>query len=277
MAQMGERAVLKILREEAFGVFLDAGDELGDVLLPRREMPKEWSIGAMVDVFIYRDSEDRPVATLKEPKVMPGQFAYLEVLEITGVGAFLEWGLPKDLLLPFREQRERLEVGKSYVVHVHLDPQNNRIVASRRLSRWVDKTPPIYAEGQEVDLQIFGKTDLGYKAIINGEHTGVLFENQVFRRIRAGEKTKGFIVQVREDGKIDLSLYAHGKEGTDTLEKQIDIELEKRGGFWELCDSSSPEDIQAELGVSKKAFKKATGSLFKKRRITIGKDGIRRA
>ena len=276
MAQIGERVTLTINREQPFGLFLDAGGALGEVLLPRREMPTKWELGGEVEVFLYADSEDRPVATMKHPKVMPGEFGYLEVLAITGVGAFLDWGLPKDLLLPFREQRERLELGKSYVVHVHIDEQTDRVVASRRLSRHLDKVPPVYAEGEEVDLVVYGKTDLGYKAIINNTHSGVLFENQVFRRLRAGEKTKGFVRLVRPDGKIDLSLYESGKAGTDTLESRIDIELEKRGGFWPLCDSSSPDEIYAELGVSKKAFKKATGSLFRKRRILIGKDGIRR-
>jgi len=277
MAHIGERVTLTILREQPFGLFLDAGGDLGEVLLPRREMPTKWEIGGEVEVFLYCDSEDRPVATLKHPKVMPGEFGYLEVLAITGVGAFLDWGLPKDLLLPFREQREKLEVGSSYVVHVHIDEETRRIVASRRLSRHLDKVPAVYAEGEEVDLLLYGKTDLGYKAIINNAHSGVLFGNQVFRRLRAGEKTKGFVRLVRPDGKIDLSLYEEGKAGTETLETRIDIELEKRGGFWALCDSSSPEEIYAALGVSKKAFKKATGALFKKRRITMGKDGIRRA
>jgi uncharacterized protein len=277
MAHIGERVSLTIHREQPFGLFLDAGGDLGEVLLPRREMPTKWEIGGEVEVFLYCDSEDRPVATLKHPKVMPEEFGYLEVLAITGVGAFLDWGLPKDLLLPFREQREKLEVGKSYVVHVHVDAETRRIVASRRLSRHLDKVPAVYAEGEEVDLLLYGKTDLGYKAIINNAHSGVLFANQVFRRLRAGEKTKGFVTQVRSDGKIDLSLYETGKAGTETLETRIDIELEKRGGFWALCDSSSPEEIYAALGVSKKAFKKATGALFKKRRITMGKDGIRRA
>jgi len=277
MAHIGERVTLTILREQPFGLFLDAGGDLGEVLLPRREMPTKWEIGGEVEGFLYCDSEDRPVATLKHPKVMPGEFGYLEVLAITGVGAFLDWGLPKDLLLPFREQREKLEVGSSYVVHVHIDEETRRIVASRRLSRHLDKVPAVYAEGEEVDLLLYGKTDLGYKAIINNAHSGVLFGNQVFRRLRAGEKTKGFVRLVRPDGKIDLSLYEEGKAGTETLETRIDIELEKRGGFWALCDSSSPEEIYAALGVSKKAFKKATGALFKKRRITMGKDGIRRA
>src|SRR5690606_7621042 len=277
MAHIGERASLTILREQPFGLFLDAGDELGEVLLPRREMPVKWQIGGEVDVFLYHDSEDRPVATMKRPKAMPGEFAYLEVLAITGVGAFLDWGLPKDLLLPFREQKERLEVGKSYVVRVTVDEASGRIVATRKLGRFLGLTPPDYAEGQEVELMLYGKTELGYKAIVDGRHSGVLFANEVFRRLKAGERTKGYVVQVRPDGKIDLSLYPPGRARIDDLETRIEEELKRRGGFWELCDSSPAEEIHKALGVSKKAFKQATGALFRKRRILIGDDGIRLA
>lgn len=275
MAHIGERATLMILREQPFGLFLDAGEELGEVLLPRREMPVKWHVGGEVDVFLYHDSEDRPVATLKQPKAMPGEFAYLECLQITGVGAFLDWGLPKDLLLPFREQKERLEVGKSYVVHVHVDEASGRIIASRRLNKYLNQTPAKYQEGQEVAVMLYGKTELGYKAIIEGKHSGVLFANEVFRRLRAGEKTKAYVTQVRPDGKIDLSLYPPGRAKVKDLETIIEEELQKRGGFWELCDSSPAEEIHKALGVSKKAFKQATGALFKKRRISIGDDGIR--
>ncbi len=277
MARIGERASLKILREQPFGLFLDAEDDLGEVLLPRREMPAKWRIGGEVEVFLYHDSEDRPVATMKWPKAMPGEFAYLEVLAITGVGAFLDWGLPKDLLLPFREQKERLEVGKSYVVHVHVDPESGRIVASRRLSRYLDQEPAGYAPGQEVGLMLYGKTGLGYKAIVEGRHSGVLFANEVFRRLRAGEKITGYVVKVRPDAKIDLSLYPPGRARVDDLEARIEEELRQRGGFWALCDSSPAEEIHKALGVSKKTFKQATGALFRKRRIVIGHDGIRLA
>ena len=276
MAKIGERVELTILREEPFGVYLDAGDELNEVLLPRGEMPQDWRIGGEVEVFLYRDSEDRAVATLKHPKAMPGEFAYLKAIASTGVGAFLDWGLSKDLLLPFREQRESIEVGASYVVHVHVDPNSDRIVASRRLARYLDKSAPAYAEGEEVDLLLYGKTDLGYKAIINGAHSGVLFANQVFRRLRAGEQTKGFVTLVRPDGKIDLSLYPPAKARISQLEARIEEELDQRGGFWKLCDSSPPEEIHRVLGVSKKSFKRATGALFRKRKITISDDGIRR-
>ncbi len=276
MAQIGDRTCLTILREGPPGLFLDSEDYLGDVLLPRNEMPYEWEIGEELEVFLYTDSEDRPIATMKHPKVMPGEFAYLECLAVTKVGSFLDWGLMKDLLLPFREQRERCEIGQSYVVHVHVDPTSDRIVASRRISKHLSHAEAdFYQVGEEVDLRLYGKTDLGYKAIINGEHSGLLFANEVHRRLRAGERTKGYISKVRPDGKIDLSLYPPGRTHINDLETRIEEELKKRDGFWELCDSSPPEAINKSLGVSKKAFKQATGALFRQRKITIGKDGIR--
>jgi len=274
MAMIGERAELRVLREQPFGIFLDGGD-LGEILLPRREMPLKWQIGETVDVFIYRDSEDRLVATLKEPKIKPGQFAYLEVVAITPVGAFLDWGLPKDLLVPYREQKDRLEVGKSYVVYCFVDEETGRIVASRRLSRYLDQTSAPYREGDEVELLLYGKTELGYKAIVNGRHTGLLFANEVFRRLRAGERTRGFVTQVRPDGKLDLSLQAPGRKSVISLETKILQELEARGGFWALHDDTPAEEIHAALGASKRAFKQAAGALFKQRKIRIEPEGIR--
>ena len=274
MAMIGERADLKVVREQPFGLFLDGGD-LGEILLPRREMPVKWAVGEPVDVFLYRDSEDRPVATLKHPKVMPGQFAYLEVVDITGVGAFLDWGLPKDLLVPFREQKDRLEIGKSYVVFCFMDEETGRIVATRRLSRHLDKTPPPYREGDQVDLQLYGKTELGYKAIVNGRHTGLLFANEVFRRLRAGECLTGYVFQMRPDGKIDLRLEPPGRERIVSLEARILHELEGRGGWWDLHDNSPAEEINKALGVSKRAFKQATGALFRQRKIRIDPNGLK--
>ncbi|MEM1084863.1 MAG: S1-like domain-containing RNA-binding protein [Verrucomicrobiota bacterium] len=275
MARIGERVALTVLREASPGVFLDGGEELGEVLLPKRELPPVWEVGEPVRVFLYTDSEDRPIATCKRPKVMPGEFAYLECVATSGVGAFLDWGLPKDLLVPFREQKERMEVGKSYVVRVSVDPESDRVVASRRLNRHLSQDRPDYDEGDEVELLLFGKTDLGYKAIINNRHQGVLFDNEVHRRLRAGETTKGYIAKVRGDGKIDLSLYPKGRARIDDLELRIEDELIQRGGFWELCDSSTPDQINKALGVSKKSFKQATGALYRRKRISIGKDGIR--
>ncbi len=276
MAHIGDRTCLTILREGPPGLFLDSEGYLGDILLPRNEMPYDYKLGDELEVFLYTDSEDRPIATMKHPKVMPGEFAYLECLAVTQVGSFLDWGLMKDLLLPFREQRERCEIGQSYVVYVHVDPTSDRIVASRRIAKHLSHAEEdFYSEGEEVDLRLYGKTDLGYKAIINGEHSGLLFANEVHRRLRAGERTKGYIRKVRVDGKIDLSLYPPGRSHIDDLEVRIEEELQKRDGYWELCDSSSPEAINKALGVSKKSFKQATGALFRQRKITISKEGIR--
>ncbi|MFK7909222.1 MAG: S1 RNA-binding domain-containing protein [Akkermansiaceae bacterium] len=275
MANIGERAELTVLTKSTHGLFLDAEGDLGEVLLPRKEVDESVNVGDALDVFIYCDSEDRPVATLKHPKVMPGEFACLECVAATSIGAFLDWGLDKDLFSPFREQTSRLDVGKRYVVYVYVDENSDRIVASRRLNRHFSKDRPDYLRGQQVDLMVYAKTDLGYKAIIDGKHTGILFSNEVFQDLAPGETTTGYIAQVREDGKIDLSLQAPGRKHVENLESLIEQELEIRGGFWELCDSSPADDIYESLGVSKKAFKRATGSLYRQRKITIGKDGIR--
>lgn len=274
MANIGERATLKILHEKSFGLFLDGG-ELGEILLPRREMPVKWEPGGWVDVFLYHDSEDRPVATLKAPKVMPGQFGRLKCVAVTGVGAFLDWGLPKDLMVPFREQKVRMDVGKHYVVFVRVDEQSGRILATTRIARHMDQTPHSFQPEQTVDLIVFGKTDLGYKAIVNGTHSGLIFANDVFQPLRPGEQLKGYIAAVRPDGKLDLSLHPPGRAKVDSLEEQILAELEARGGFWSLGDHSTAAEINEELGVSKRTFKQATGSLFKKRRILIEPKGIR--
>ncbi|MEM9079943.1 MAG: S1-like domain-containing RNA-binding protein [Verrucomicrobiota bacterium] len=277
MAAIGERASLRIVREETQGVYVEAGELLGEVLLPRREMPGEWEMGGELEVFIYVDSEDRPVATMKEPKVMPGEFGYLEVVAMTGVGAFLDWGLRKDLLLPFGEQKERVEVGSSYVVRVAVDESSERIVASRRLARYLEEPDGELREGQEVELVLYGRTDLGYQAIIDHRFSGVLYYNEVFRRLRAGEKTRGFVKKLRGDGKVDLTLYAPGRERIEQLAERIEEELRERGGVWALGDKSSPEEISAALGVSKKDFKKATGLLFRERRIVFEGEGMRSA
>jgi predicted RNA-binding protein (virulence factor B family) len=274
MASIGERATLTILKEKPHGLFLDAGD-LGEVLLPRREMPAQWSIGTEVEVFLYNDSEDRPVATLKAPKVMPGQFGRLKCVAITGVGAFLDWGLSKDLLVPFREQKVRMDVGKHYIVHVHVDEQSGRIIASTRLARYIDQGPHAFQPGQEVELIAYGKTDLGYKAIVNGSHSGLIFASDVFQPLQPGETLKGYIAGVRADGKIDLTLHAPGRARVDDLETRILAEIVARGGFWGLGDHSSAAEIHDELGVSKRTFKQATGALLRKRKITLEDRGMR--
>ena len=255
-------------------MFLDGG-EIGEVLLPRREMPAKWELGGMLDVFIYPDSEDRQVATLKQPKALPGQFARLQVVALTPVGAFLDWGLPKDLLVPFREQKTRLEIGNFYLVYVRVDETSGRIIATTRLGRHLDLTPHTWREGDVVDLIIYGKTALGYKAVINGSHSGLLFANEVFQKMQQGEQVKGYIGALRLDGKIDLTLHPPGRTRVEDLETQILAELAARGGFWALCDSSSAAEIHAELGVSKRTFKQATGALLRKGKIILSDKGIR--
>ena len=274
MISIGTRASLRILREQPFGLFLDA-ENLGEILLPRREMPKDWAVGGEVDVFIYLDSEDRLVATLKKPRVMPGGFAKLTCIAVTPVGAFLDWGLPKDLLVPFREQKTRMEIGKNYLVKVLVDEESRRIVATTRIARHIDKTPASFATGEEVDLTVYGKTPMGYKAIINNSHTGLIFANEVFQELSLGEKLKGWVAGVRADGKIDLSLHPPGRGRVEDLEKQIMGELVARGGFWALTDKSPADEIYSELGVSKRTFKQTLGALLRKRLVTQTESGIR--
>lgn len=274
MANIGERASLKVLREKSFGLYLDGGD-LGEVLLPHREVPADNVIGGFLDVFIHTDSEDRPVATCKIPKAMPGEFARLKCVAVTGVGAFLDWGLSKELLVPFGEQKDRMEIGKTYLVHVLLDKVSGRIIASTRLTRNLDQTPHTFKPGDEVNLIIFAKTELGYKAIINHTHSGLLFANTVFQPLQPGEKMLGYILNIRDDGKIDLSLHAPGRDKVTGLEDRILSELRARGGFWTIGDHSSAAEIHDELGASKRTFKQTLGALLKKHLILIEPNGIR--
>lgn len=274
MISIGTCALLTIIREKPVGVYLDA-ENLGEILLPRRELPKQWAVGGQVDVFIYLDSEDRLVATLKKPRVMPGEFGKLTCIALTPVGAFVDWGLPKDLLVPFREQKTRMEVRKNYLVKVMVDEESRRIIATTRIARHIDKTPADFAVGEEVSLTVYGKTPMGYKAIVGNSHTGLIFANEVFQELALGEKLKGWIAGIRADGKIDLSLHPPGRGRVDDLEKQIMGELIARGGFWALTDKSPAKEIYEELGVSKRTFKQTLGALLRKRLVTQTESGIR--
>lgn len=275
MAKIGERASLQILHEKTPGLYLDGGG-LGEILLPHREIPRGCGLGDFLDVFLYNDSEDRPVATLLRPKAMPGQFARLKCVAVTGVGAFLDWGLPKELLVPFREQKVRMDVGKSYIVRVLLDEQTGRIIASTRLTRHLDQGPHSFKPGQEVSLFAYAKTDLGYKAVVDGTHSGLIFASEVFQPLQPGETLQGYIAGIREDGKIDLTLRPPGRSSIDSLETRILAELDARGGFLPLGDHSSPQEIRDELDASKRSFKQAVGALLKKGSIGIEPTGIRK-
>lgn len=274
MASIGERTPLSILKEMPFGLILDGGD-LGEVLLPRKECPADLNPGDILNVFLYTDSEDRPVATTLTPKAMPGEFARLRCVEQTGVGAFLDWGLAKDLLVPFREQVQRMQAGRHYLVYVSVDPVTDRLVATSRLNRVLNKTPHDYRMGQKVNLIISGQSDLGFNAIVEGAHKGLLFASDVHQELQIGERLQGYISALKPDGKIDVSLHPHRGARVGNLGDDILAELRARGGFWPIGDHSSPEQIKEELGCSKRTFKQAVGGLLKKKKIAIEGRGIR--
>lgn len=272
--EIGKVNKLKVLREVSIGVYLD-GDTIGDVLLPKRYVPEGTKEGDEVAVFIHLDSEDRLIATTERPLAQVGEFAWLKVVSVSKFGAFLDWGLMKDLLVPFREQKEKMEKDRYYAVYVYFDDETGRIVASAKVDRFLDNVSPDYNPGDEVKLFVVGRTELGYKAVINGLHSGLLYYNQVFKPLQLGQQTKGYIARVREDEKIDLLLERPGYEKVDELSQKLLDALQKAGGFLPLTDKSVPADIEQRLGMSKKTFKKAIGALYKQRLIELLPDGIK--
>jgi predicted RNA-binding protein (virulence factor B family) len=274
MTEIGKINHLYVVKEVEFGIYLDGGD-LGELLLPKRYVPEGPQPEDMIDAFIYLDSEDRLVATTEKPLAMVEEFALLEVVSVTSVGAFLNWGLPKDLFVPFREQRQPMEEGKKYLVYVYVDTDTKRIAASSKIENYLDNIPVDYDVDEEVDLIIVNETDLGYNAIIDNSHLGIIFKNEVFQPLNPGDKIQGFIKKIRTDGKIDLCLQKAGYEKISEFSDKIIAELQKREGFLALTDKSSPEDIDNTFKFSKKNFKAAIGALYKKRIITLEENGIR--
>lgn len=274
MAEVGKWNKLEVLKELDFGMYLD-GKEQGEILLPIRYVPQGLKIGDTADVFVYLDSEDRIIATTEKPFAEVGDFVLLEVVSVNDIGAFLDWGLMKDLFVPFREQKQKMEVGNSYVVYIYVDDMTGRITGSAKVENFLDATPPEFQEGQEVDLIIYMQTDMGYKAIVNNTHTGMLFDTDVFRTLHRGEHTKGYIKKVREDQKIDLLLDKPGYEKVDEISKRVLDKLKEEKGFIALSDKSPADDIYDMFGISKKTFKKAVGALYKARLITLEENGIR--
>ncbi len=274
MAILGKRNLLSIIRESSPGLYLDGG-ELGEILLPGRYIPKNLVQGQKLDVFVYRDSEDRLVATTETPNAMVGEFGYMKVINVhPQVGAFLDWGLAKDLLVPFREQEFPLRVDDWVVVYIGLDLKSNRILASTRLNRHLNREPAAYRAGQPVTFLVTGKTPLGYNAIVENAHRGLLYKSQLSAALKIGAKLKGFIREVRAGGKIDLSLDASGYKRVAPLTNLIVSALQISGGKLAFDDDSSPAEIRQNFGVSKKAFKQALGKLYKSRRIAFLKPGI---
>ena len=271
--QVGRFNRLRVARTVDFGVYLD-GRRLGDILLPRRYVPAGCKVGDALDVFVYVDSEDRLVATTEKPRAEVGECAYLKVVAVNPVGAFLDWGLPKDLLVPFSEQHKPMEVGKSYVVHVFCDEESGRVAASTRLNRHLKERSSSLRPGQPVNLLVCGKTDLGFKAVIDNVALGVIFNSDLLQPLRIGQKLKGFIKAIRSDGKIDLCLHLQNQAARDELAEKILQHLRENGGASVLTDKSAPDDIYRQYRVSKASYKKAIGNLFKQQKIRIEPERI---
>ncbi|QQN50781.1 CvfB family protein [Stutzerimonas balearica] len=278
MAAIGRYNSMQVVKHTGFGLYLGGGAD-GEILLPKRYIPKDVpsEVGDWLNVFVYLDSEDKLIATTEKPKVQVGEFASLKVVEINRIGLFLDWGLPKDLLLPHSEEKRPLQVGDYCVVFLYVDPRTRRITATARLDRHLDKTPARYRVGDPVDLLVVEQTDLGFKAIIEGRHWGLIHKNEVFKFLRPGLRERGYIREMRTDGKISLSLQPLGNEAADALQALILQKLEEQGGVLQLSDKSPAESIARAFGVSKGNFKKAIGGLYKQGRIVIHADRIEQA
>ncbi len=275
MALIGRFNSLQVVKHTDFGLYLDGGAD-GEILLPRRYVPKDEpsEVGDWLNVFLYLDSDDRPIATTLKPKAQVGQFASLKVVQINRIGLFLDWGLPKDLLLPHSEEKRPLQVGDYCVVYLYLDERTRRITATARLDRYLDRTPARYQAGQAVDLLVVEPTPLGFKAIIDGQHWGLIHKNEAFKFLRGGMREQGYIKEMRADGRISLSLQPVGQEARDTLSEQILARLREQDGVLAVSDKSPPEQISRLFGVSKGNFKRAIGGLYKQGLIEIHDDRI---
>ena len=277
MLQVGKFNTLTVTKDVPFGFYLDGGDS-GQILLPTQSAPLGCKVGDEVNAFIYHDSDDRIIATIKRPKVFVDHCAFLKVVSVTKVGTFLDWGLEKDLLVPFSEQEYPMSEGVSYVVYVFCDEETGRLAASTKLREFLYEESNTesgrYEPKQKVDLLICGKTDMGYKAIINGSHLGLIFKDEIFHPIKIGHSMPGYIKRVREDGKIDLCFQFHDPTARNSLEEQIIEDLEAHGGLSTLTDKSSAAEISKRFNVSKNAYKKALGSLYRQKRILLDKTKV---
>lgn len=276
MIRIGKTNNLTIKETQDYSILLDGG-EAGDILLKDASAARKYHPGDTLDVFVSIDKEQRLAATTRKPSAEVGEFAALRVVTSTKAGAFLDWGLEHDLFAPKSEQQENMREGKLYVVFIFLSEQHNRITASSKLTKFLDLQAPKLKEGEEVDLLVYAETDLGYSAIVNGTHSGMIYENEVFQKLAMGQRLKGYVRKIREDHKIDLRLQQSGYQQVDDISQAILNAVKGSGGLAAITDKSPPEDIYAMFGVSKKVFKKAIGSLYKKRLILIDPDGIRLA
>ena len=274
MIQLGEINSLKIVSQTHNGLQLTDEEGSAEILLPNKELPKNWKPGDALQVFVYKDSEDSLIATKETPLIQLHEFACLKVREVNEHGAFLDWGLDKDLFVPFREQPGNMVPGNWYIVYLYLDEQTDRLAASGRYRRFFQESFIRLEAGQEVDLLIDNQTELGQNVIINNRYQGLIYDNETFTKLRRGDRCKGYIKQLREDGKIDVSLEKPGYAKVEPSGEKILSVLQANQGFLRLTDKSDPDDIAGFLQMSKKTFKKAIGLLYKQRRIRLEEDGI---
>ena len=275
MIEIGKYNTLTVVKIVDFGVYLDGGEEWDEILMPNEYVPENCFPDDEVRVFIYFDSEDRIVATTEVPHASVGEFAFMKVVANSSVGSFLDWGLRKDLLVPFREQRDPLAENREYLVYVYADLDSDRIVASTKVDKFLDQTFPNYETDQEVDILIARQTDLGYAVIVDNAHWGLIYDNEIFQAIKVGDKMKGYIKNIREDEKIDISLQKIGYAKIEGLSGVILEKLKDYGGVLDISDKSAPEDIYRMFACSKKNYKKALGSLFKQGYISISATEVR--
>lgn len=276
MIPIGQHQDLIILRHTSVGLYLGDEEETEDVLLPNKYCPEDFTLGEKLRVFVYRDYEERKIATNLEPKILLHQFAFLRVASVSAVGAFLNWGLEKDLLVPFREQRQKMEEGRWYIVYLELDKETDRLYATNKIEKRLTNIELTIVVGDEVDVMIMKKTDLGFSVIINQQHEGLIFESDIFTKLNIGDKVKGYVKQIRDDNKIDISLQPIGFENfNDPNCEMILAKLQANKGFLPLADKSTPEEIYEALKISKKTYKKAIGTLYKQRKIILEADGIK--
>lgn len=273
LIEIGKFNTLEVLKSTPQGLYV--GDEVEEILLPNKYVPEGLNVGDQINVFVYTDSEDRMIATTLKPTIQVGEFAWLKVKDVSSVGAFLDWGLEKDLFVPFKEQVQKMEVGKSYLVYMYLDEVTDRLVGSSHLNKFLERETIELEERQEVQLLIGEKTGLGYFAIVNNKYRGLIFQNQIFKEIRPGDRIPGYILKIREDKKMDISLEKPGYQSIEPNADKIYKILQENEGFLPLHDNSDPEEIRQVLQMSKKTFKKAIGTLYKKRLIKLERKGIR--
>lgn len=275
MVQLGQYNTLPVLKLVEFGLYLDGGDGL-EILMPKRYIPEGAKEGDELQVFVYQDSEARLIATNEHPYATVGQIASMRINSVNQVGAFADWGTSKELLIPHREQAQRMEEGRRYLIYVYIDQVSGRIAGTSKLDKYLNNVPPTYEAGEEVEALIWKPTPMGWKVIINHKHTGLLYQNQIFQELHTGERLRAWVRGVRDDDKIDLSLQPLGyRQMIDPAEATILKALHNHNGFMPLTDRSTPELIAFELQMSKKTFKKAIGALYKQQRITLLPDGIK--